>query len=123
MNFTTSVFVTTKREFIHCFPESATIPELCAGDELDVSFLAHPHRHMFGFRVETNVFHDDRDIEFIQLKRQLEQYLDTFPKDLGRKSCEQFAIDIINHLSSLHENRNWTVAVDEDGENGAIVRC
>ncbi|CAL9961958.1 hypothetical protein VPHD479_0066 [Vibrio phage D479] len=119
----TSVFVTTSREFIHNFPESATIPELCDGSDLDVSFLAHPHRHIFGFRVETNVFHDDRDIEFIQLRRTLDAYLSTLPRDLGRMSCEQFGMNIIEHLNDIWgaEGRWWKVEVNEDAENGAIV--
>lgn len=120
--FKTTVFVKTRREFIHHFPGAATIPELCAGDDMDVSFLAHPHRHEWGFRVETNVFHDNRDIEFIQMKRTLEAYLDTLPMDLGPMSCEQFAKNIINHLAERWgKERSWTVEVNEDQENGAIV--
>lgn len=117
----TTVFITTKREFIHCFPEASTIPELCSGDEYDVSFLSFAHRHMFGFRVETEVFHDDRDIEFIQLKRTVDQYLETLPKDLGRTSCEQLAKQIIAELEEKYHRKGWMVTVDEDGENGAIV--
>lgn len=117
----TTVFITTRREFIHRFPGAATIPELCDGGPLDVSFLADPHRHMWGFRVETNVFHDDRDIEFIQLKRTLEQYLDELPRDLGALSCEQFAKAIITRMTQRWGVRYWKVEVNEDQENGAIV--
>jgi hypothetical protein len=35
-------------------------------------FLGYPHRHIFHFRVSIDVFHNDRDIEFIQFKRWLE---------------------------------------------------
>lgn len=117
----TTVFVTTKCELIHSFPEANTIPELCAKDEFDVSFLTHPHRHMFGFRVETEVFHDDRDIEFIQLKRNVNKFLSTLPKDLGRTSCEQLGKQIIDFLEVRYDRKGWMVTVDEDGENGAIV--
>ena len=57
------VWVTFQREGIHCFPAAATDPKLA-----DVSFLAHPHRHMFHFRISIDVFHDDRELEFIQFK-------------------------------------------------------
>ena len=36
-----------------------------------VSFR-YKHRHIFHFKVWIEVFHDDRDIEFIQFKRWLE---------------------------------------------------
>ena len=56
------IFVTFQKEGIHRYPDA---PE-------GVEFLRHPHRHMFHFRVEIEVFHDDRDIEFILFKRELE---------------------------------------------------
>lgn len=123
MNFKNqTIWIKTQREFVHNFPEAATIPELCAGDEWDVSFLAHPHRHEFGFFVESEVFHDDRDLELIQVKRSVEKYLDSLPRDLGRMSCEQFAKNIITHMVSVWgEGRFWRVSVDEDGFVGATV--
>ena len=56
------IFVTFQKEGIHKYPDAP------AG----VEFLKYPHRHMFHFRVEIEVFHDDRDIEFILFKRELE---------------------------------------------------
>ena len=67
------IFVTFQKEGIHRYPAAATDPKLATKrfgkpDEhwLDVSFLADLHRHIFHFRVEMEVFHDDRDVEFIQ---------------------------------------------------------
>ena len=60
------IFVTFQKEGIHRFPAAETDPQFATGDEYDVSFLAVPHRHIFHFRVEIEVFHNDRDIEFIQ---------------------------------------------------------
>ena len=57
------IWVTFRREGIHCFPAAATDPKL-----EDVAFLASPHRHIFHFRVAIDVFHDDRELEFIQFK-------------------------------------------------------
>ena len=46
--------------------------DIATGDEYDVSFLGYPHRHIFHFKVMIEVYHDDRDIEFIQFKRWME---------------------------------------------------
>ena len=67
-----TIFVRFQKEGIHKFPAAATDPSLATGDEYDVSFLATPHRHIFHFEVSIEVFHNDRDIEFIQFKRWLE---------------------------------------------------
>ena len=61
------IWVKFQKEGIHKYPAAATDPQLA-----DVAFLANPHRHIFHFRVSISVFHNDRDIEFIQFKRWLE---------------------------------------------------
>ena len=66
------IWVTFRKEGTHKYPAALTDPKLATGDEYDVSFLGYPHRHIFHFRVAIEVFHDDRDIEFIQFKRWLE---------------------------------------------------
>ena len=68
-----TIFVRFQKEGIHKYPAAATDPNLATGDEYDVSFLATPHRHIFHFEVTIEVFHNDRDIEFIQFKRWLIQ--------------------------------------------------
>ena len=65
----TFIWVTFKKEGIHKYPAALEDPALATGDEYDVSFLGYPHRHIFHFKVEIEVFHNDRDIEFIQFKR------------------------------------------------------
>ena len=66
------IWVTFQREGIHKYPGADTDPNLATGDEYDVSFLGYPHRHIFHFKVAIQVFHNDRDIEFIQFKHWLE---------------------------------------------------
>jgi hypothetical protein len=66
------IWVTFRKEGIHLYPAAATDPKLKTDDEYDVSFLGTPHRHIFHFTVAIQVFHNDRDIEFIQFKRWLE---------------------------------------------------
>ena len=63
-----SIWVTFRKEGIHKYPSALTDPKLATGDEYDVSFLGYPHRHIFHFKVQIEVFHDDRDLEFIQFK-------------------------------------------------------
>ena len=66
------IWVTFRKEGIHKYPAALEDPKLATGDEYDVSFLGYPHRHIFHFKVAIEVFHDDRDIEFIQFKRWIE---------------------------------------------------
>ena len=64
-----SIWVTFTKEGIHKYPAALTDPALATGDEYDVSFLGYLHRHTFHFKVQIQVTHNDRDIEFIQFKR------------------------------------------------------
>jgi len=114
------IWVTFQREGIHCYPAAATDPDLCTAGEYDVSFLANPHRHIFHFKVGIQVFHNDRDIEFIQFKRWLESlYSDQL--ELDWKSCEMISDDLYDHIASRYPNRDIEITVSEDGENGATI--
>ena len=87
------IWVTFRKEGIHKYPAAATDPALATGDEYDVSFLATPHRHIFHFTVSIEVFHSDRDIEFVQFKRWLEKlYSGTL--ELNFKSCYMISDDL-----------------------------
>ena len=70
------IWVTFRKEGIHMYPGADTDPKLATGDWDDVSFLGVPHRHIFHFKVWIEIFHDDRDIEFIQFKRWLQRLYD-----------------------------------------------
>jgi hypothetical protein len=113
--------VTFQKEGIHCYPAAATDPKLKTGGADDVSFLANPHRHMFHFRVRVNVWHDDREIEFIQFKRWLESLYSGNVLELNYKSCEMIAEDLYFEIIKKYPNRNYVISVFEDGENGAIL--
>jgi hypothetical protein len=116
-----TVFVTFQKEGIHCYPAAATDPALATGDEYDVSFLGTPHRHIFHFRVAIDVFHNDRDIEFIQFKRWLENLYKDAILALDYKSCEMMADDLYIQISRRYPGRNVTIEVSEDGENGCVI--
>ena len=118
------IWVTWQKEGIHKYPAAATDPALATGDEYDVSFLANPHRHMFHFRVWIDVFHNDRDVEFIQFKRWCESLYSGHGAvlSLDYKSCEMMADDLYIQIASRYPNRAVWIEVSEDGENGALIK-
>jgi hypothetical protein len=113
--------VTFQKEGIHCYPAAATDPKLKTGGPDDVSFLANPHRHMFHFRVRASVFHNDRDLEFIQFKRWMESLYSENILELNYKSCEMIAEDLYYEIIKQYPNRDYVISVFEDDENGAIL--
>ena len=122
------IWVTFRKEGIHCYPAAATDPKLNTAGEYDVSFLANPHRHIFHFRVSIDVFHNDRDIEFIQFKRWLENLysnngiVSNPVLELDWKSCEMIADDLYIQIASRYPNRAVWIEVSEDGENGCLIK-
>ena len=116
------IWITWQKEGIHKYPAAATDPALAKGDEYDVSFLANPHRHIFHFRVWIDVVHNDRDIEFIQFKRWLENLYRSGTLQLDYKSCEMMADDLYIQIASRYPGRVVHIEVSEDGENGALIR-
>lgn len=105
------IFVTFQKEGIHRYPDA---PE-------GVEFLRHPHRHMFHFRVEIEVFHDDRDIEFILFKRELEGlYAEDGILELDFCSCEMLADALSGYIQQEYPDRDLKIEISEDGENGAV---
>ena len=117
------IWVTFQKEGIHCYPAAATDPLLATGDKYDVSFLGNPHRHIFHFRIGIDVYHNDRDIEFIQFKRWLEQLYsgNQAVLQLDYKSCEMIADDLYVQIANQYPERNVTISVSEDNENGCVI--
>ena len=113
-----SIWVTFNKEGIHKYPAALEDPKLATGDEYDVSFLGYPHRHIFHFKVWIEVFHDDRDIEFIQFKRWLENLYKEDVVQLDYKSCEMIADDLAYTIRDQYPGRWIKVSVAEDNENG-----
>lgn len=84
----------------------------------DVSFLRVTHRHIFNIIAYKEVHHNDRDVEFILLKREITDRLNLAygsPMVLGSTSCEQLALRLILECDLVACN------VSEDNENGAIL--
>ena len=116
-----TIFVRFQKEGIHKYPAAATDPALATGDEYDVSFLATPHRHIFHFDVAIEVFHNDRDIEFIQFKRWLENQYSQNILQLDYKSCEMISDDLYEVIATRYPDRSIAIQVSEDNENGAHI--
>lgn len=110
------IWVTFRKEGIHKYPAALTDEKL-----KDVQFLGYPHRHIFWFKVELGVYHDDRDVEFILFKRELESLYDSNTLQLDYKSCEMIADELSNYILNKYPNRPLRIEVSEDGENGC--RC
>ena len=113
------IWVTFRKEGIHKYPAALDDPKLATGDEYDVSFLGYPHRHIFHFKVAIEVFHDDRDIEFIQFKRWLEKKYAEGTLQLDYKSCEMISDDLYIQITKKYPGRKVEIDVSEDGENGS----
>ena len=116
------IWVTFRKEGVHCYPAAATDPNLATGDEYDVSFLANKHRHIFHFRVWISVTHNDRDIEFIQFKRWLENLYKDNILNLNFMSCEMMSDELYSAILEKYPSREVWIEVSEDGENGSLIK-
>ena len=106
------VFCSFRIEGLHSWPE-------CPIDE--VYYLKDTHRHLFHIKAFKIVSHDNRDIEFIQLKHSISQYFLKYFDDsirccvFGSMSCEQIAQELIDCFGLC------SCEVSEDGENGSLI--
>ena len=110
-----TVWITFTRPGFHNWPDARTIlPER--------GYLSSRHRHLFHVKITAPVTHDDRDIEFHDLRDYAESW---WPADgeMGSASCEHIAHALAVHVLTRWHNVAWIeVSVSEDGECGATVR-
>ena len=107
-----SIWVTFQRKGTHCYPDA---PE-------DVAYLRVPHRHLFKFRVEISVTHNEREIEFHQFLNWLESLYDGGTLNMDSKSCETIASELLGTIHGRYPDRVIFIEVSEDGECGAVLR-
>ena len=102
------IVINTSFEAIHHWPE-------CPFES--VAFLRQKHRHVFYVTMKWLVGHQDRDKEFIIMKQKVNLFINKNweKQDLGRKSCEMIATDLLTQFNAQF------VSVFEDNENGAEV--
>lgn len=112
------VFATFRQAGMHHWPDAPT----------EHVYLRAPHRHVFHVRIEVAVGGLNRDIEFIQLKRDAawrfvrlanvnSTHGNSDALDYGARSCEMLAADL--KASMIGEYNIVAIEVSEDGENGA----
>lgn len=116
------IWVTFQKEGVHLYPAAKDDPNLATGNWDDVSFLGYAHRHIFHFQVGIEVFHDDRDIEFIQFKRWLESLYNDGTLELNHRSCEMISDELAEKINGKYPGRKIEITVSEDKENGATSR-
>lgn len=89
----------------------------------EVAFLRSHHRHLFHGRARIEVTHADRDLEFILVKRDIQNHIQkSFKVNLEQQSCEMLADKLCIYLMSKYNVKNVEVEISEDGENGSVVR-
>ena len=88
-------------------------------------YLQHRHRHMFYFKCSVEALDDDREIEFIALRRKIKGFIINnfgIPAEFKGMSCEMIGKLVIDYLQSLYgDKRRYNVDVSEDNESGAVV--
>ena len=106
-----TIWVKFQKEGLHRYPDA---PE-------EVGYLRNLHRHIFHFRVELEVFHNDRDVEFIMFKHELQNLYSEGVLMMDYKSCEMLAQDLGEYILTKYPNRRYNISVSEDNENGATI--
>ena len=112
MGFTTT-YIDVSFDWVgyHCWP----------GAEGKHAYLSHTHRHHFEGEASIEVKHDDRELEFMAVLDYINSMLPQY-EQAGSMSCEAIAKEILEGLTGMYgEDRNMTVGVYEDGENGAFI--
>ena len=66
----TNIIVKLQVEGTHNWPTASDF-------EPSMKYLEYQHRHMFHIVGKKEVFHDDRDVEFIVFKRKIKKYLES----------------------------------------------
>lgn len=106
----TSIVVRWQFEGFHFYPHAPA----------DVRFLRETHRHLFKCSLKIEVRHDNRELEFFMVQRDLKKKFNDGMMD--NKSCEMIAKEIVLFAQQEYGAlRDITVEVSEDGENSAIV--
>jgi hypothetical protein len=110
----TKKFIVIKTSFIATHRWALCPPEAYA------PYLRTQHRHQFHVIMKWPVLGSDRELEFLEMKAQVDAHLikEYLYQDLGSLSCEMIAERLIYKFNDSH---CCFVSVFEDNENGAEV--
>lgn len=113
MKTSTKIFIKTSFEACHRWKDAPSA----------VSFLRNYHRHIFYVKVEFEVTHDERQLEFFMVRRAVDAFLKK--EFVGRSfdySCEHIARALFSYLSLEEKSGSvLSVEVNEDNENGSVI--
>ena len=110
------ISVSTEFEILHSFPEAATDPALAS-----VAYLSNLHRHLLKIKISIQVFHDNRDIEFIMFKNWIKSLYSEGTLMMNHKSCEMISNQLAEKIEQKYPGRKLIIETFEDGENGSII--
>lgn len=105
------IFVNNRLEGVHCYKNAPK----------EVSFLRNLHRHLFHVKTTIQVYHDDRDVEFLIFKKFIDKCLGRLKWD-NNMSCEMISDSLKDMISMKYPKRELIIEVAEDGENGSVTR-
>ena len=121
MNKKKFVYCTFQKEGYHYFPGADTNPIYATGDDYDVSALGTRHMHYFNFRVWVQVTHENRQIEFIQLRRWIENLYRKGILELDHQSCEMMSDALYEKLADRYPGMEIRIDISEEGINGSYT--
>jgi hypothetical protein len=110
------IWVTFQKVGFHLYPAAATDENL-----KDVAYLGKQHRHKFYFKVQIEIFHNDRELEFHQFLNFCEAQFESRVIDINYKSVEMLADDLYAQIGINYPGRDVTIDISEDGECGCSI--
>ena len=115
MKTTKYIVVRTERVGYHRYPLAPS----------QVQYLNNLHRHKFYFEVVIEVYHNDRELEFLIVQEFINKSLDRIFQDSpDSSSCEMLGERLLKAIKEqycIDSDRNVKVSVFEDNENGAAI--
>lgn len=110
-----SIFVTTDFVGYHMWEDAPA----------EVAYLASLHRHKFHVRLEVQVRHNDRELEYHTVLKGLAQFIiELLDSWKWGWSCEDIAQRILSWVMKDYPDRDlYRVTVAEDGENGSTLEA
>lgn len=84
-------------------------------------YLKNEHRHLFKFKVQIEVFQNDRDVEFHDCLTYCESLLvNSF--NMNGQSCEMLSDQLYEGITKKYPGRDMIIDVSEDGECGSTIQ-
>lgn len=110
------IWVTFQRAGFHRYPAAEFESNLS-----DVKYLSNRHRHLFKFKVQLEIFHNDRELEFHQVLNFCESLFTDEVFDINYKSVEMLSDELYELLIHKYPNRDIKINISEDGECGCYI--